>query len=495
VASMQQSMENQNSLKGGGPGRDVQGTTEPIENQPQSRGRYIATVVLLAMAIASYGAMETMIVPILPIVQAKLGATGPQITWMLTGMLLVAAVSLPLMSRLAEIYDKRKVLNAALIIAAVGAVMSALAPNVTILIIGQLLQGFGLASTPVAIGVLRDTVPRNRLHVANGIVIACASFAAAAGLLAVGPIIQYLNYTFVYWIPVSIIVVVILLSFLVIPPLAPQTRGRADWLGAVILGGGLALVLTGVTLSSEHGWLSWQVLGCIATGIIALGAFVVWERRVESPLVDLQAMGRRDVLLILGTNVCGGFGQFTLFVILPSLSVLPLASGYGMGGDSYTASLVIFTFVVMAAVSAAAVPSLSRLVGWRAVMMATGVVLALAGLLLLLIGSVSWIPFLAAGLAGFAIGGGQLQQVNLVVDRVPAERAPSMAGSLWVLRSVAGTFGAQVTAAILAAQLIPGASVSSWAGYSVAIGFIAAAGVGTVVLTALIPRGDTPSAR
>lgn len=457
-----------------------------VETQLENRRGGTATVVVLAMGTSAYGAMETMIVPIIPIAQHKLGGTGPEITWMLSGMFLVAAVTLPLMSRLAEIFDKRNVLAAALTLACLGAVTSALAPNMTFLIIGQMLQGFGMSSAAVGVGVLRDTLPPRRLHLGNGLMLASAAVSAAAGLLLVGPIIQYLDYSFVYWLPVAIIVVTIMMIFVVIPPLAPQARGRADWLGALILGGGLALILIGVTQSSERAWLSWQVLGLIVAGTIAIAAFVAWERRATSPLVDLQAMRHPDVLLILGTVVSGGFSQFVMFVILPGLATMSLATGYGMGGNAYTASFLILTFVCAGALGGATAPILARHFGSYAVMLLVGALFVIAAVLLLLIGAVTWFPFVAAALGGLAAAGGQIQQLNMLVDRFPPDRASSTAGSMWVVRAVSQTFGSQVTAAILAAHLIAATNVSSWTGYAISIGLIAASGAVIIVLTSLI---------
>jgi MFS family permease len=450
------------------------------------RTRAWAITAALSIGWSAYGAMETMIIPIMPLAQKKLGGTGPQIAWMLTGMFLVASVSLPLITRLAEIFDKRKVIGAALGLASIGAVMAGLAQSMPMLILGQMLQGFGMAAPSVGLGILRDTLPLDRLHRSNGVMFASGSIAAGSGLLLVGPIVGYLGYPFVYFVPVTLIAIATVMIFIVIPPLPARTKGQVDWIGALILGTGLASILIGVTLSSDHGWVSWQSLGNIIAGSIITAAFVKWESRFASPLIDLNAMGHPDVLIILGTVVCGGFTQFAMYLILPGLATMPLSSGYGMGGDAYTSSMVIFAFVCAGIPAGALAPSMSRRFGSFAVMLCSGSILIISALLLLLIGALPWVPFLTAGLCGIATSGAQLQQMNMLVDKVSGERASSASGVLWVIRAIAMTLGSQVTAAVLAAHVIETSTVITWTGYVFAISLVVAGGVVMILLSILL---------
>jgi MFS family permease len=473
-----------------------EGLVEPSPDPADPDRRYMGLAGLgtMALCVGAYGAMETMIAPIIPFVQADLGATGPQIAWMFTGLLLVGAISLPLLGRLAEVYDKRTVVVGSLVLSSGGAVITALAPNIEILIAGQLLQGVGIGAQPLAFAIVRETYDPKRVGAATAFLSGTGSLFAAIGLLATGPILNHLDYTFVYWIPVAIIVVGIIGIVLTIPELPPISRGSVDWTGAGILGGGLALLLVGLTLSSDHPWLSFSVIGLMVIGAIGVAAFVSWERRVKSPLLDLPLMRERIVGLTILIMAFMGLAQFTLFTIMPSLAVLPTSTGYGMGGDGDTASLIVFTFVATASVAQFCLQPIRRLLGDRGVLILQGLCLVISAVSILLVRQIDWMPWVTMAVGGFGLGVGALQTVNIILERVAPARVPSVVSSLWVVRSIGGTFGSQIAAAILAANIAVGATFASFSGYAASAILIAIGGVAIVVLASLMGRASKPAA-
>jgi len=471
-------------------------TAEPAQQDTQAAPEAVTgfavgspALVVMALVVAAYGAMETMIAPIIPFVQAKMHASSPTIAWMFTGLLLVGAVALPLLGRLAEVFDKRTVVIASLLISSVGAVMTALAPNVEILIAGQSIQGVGIGAQPIAFSIVRDIVQPKRVGAATAFLSGTGSLFAAIGLLVTGPILDHLGYAFVYWIPVAIILVGIIGIIALIPKLPPTSRRSVDWLGAVILGGGFALLLIGLTLSSTHPWLSFQVLGLMVIGIVGVIGFVFWERRAESPLLNLSAMRQRDVGLTIVIMAFMGLAQFTLFTIMPSLAVVPASTGYGMGGDGTTSSMIVFTFVAVASLAQFCLPPIRRLIGARGVLILQGGCLILAAIPVFFIGQVHWLGWLTMAIGGFGLGIGSLQTVNIILDRVAQDRVPSVVSSLWVVRSIGGTFGSQISAAILAANVAMGATIASFSGYAESTVLVAIGGIAIVVLAAAMTRG------
>jgi predicted MFS family arabinose efflux permease len=147
------------------------------------------TLVVLALAVFSYSALETMLAPALPLIQQAVGASTPAIAWVFTGVLLSGAVSTPVISRLADTRDKRGVLLGVLIVVCAGTLVAALATSVAVLIVGQLLQGAGLGLVPLGVGIVRDTQPPARMRSANGLIIGVAALSSAVGLLVAGPIV------------------------------------------------------------------------------------------------------------------------------------------------------------------------------------------------------------------------------------------------------------------------------------------------------------------
>ena len=159
------------------------------------------TLAVLALAIFSYSALETMLAPALPLIQQAVGASTPAIAWVFTGVLLSGAVSIPVISRLADTRDKRGVLLGVLIVVCAGTLVAALATSVAVLIVGQLLQGTGLGLVPLGVGIVRDTQPPARVRSANGLIIGVAALGSAVGLLVAGPIVARIPYTWLFWFP------------------------------------------------------------------------------------------------------------------------------------------------------------------------------------------------------------------------------------------------------------------------------------------------------
>lgn len=442
----------------------------------------------IAITVGAYGGMETMIGPAIPFAQQRLDASGPQIAWMFTGMLLVGAVTLPLVARLAEVFDKRVVLVVALAISAVAAVVTALAPNAEVLVVSQAVQGVGTAAQPLGFAIARDTLPKKSIGGATAVMAAAGSITAGVAVLGAGPILTHLDYTFIYWIPLLIVVPGIVGIALTVPRLAPETAGGVDWLGALLIGGGFALVLVGLTESSSHRWMSFGVLGLIVAGLVVLALFVAWEQRVESPLVNLESIAQRDVALVLAVSALGGIVQFSLFSLAPVLALIPSSSGYGMGGDGWTASMVVFAFVAVSAVGQFLFAVLRKFVELRYIIVLSSAVIAAAVLLLLAVGQAPWVTYVAMGLAGGATGLTQVATINLVMERVAKPRVPSVTGALWVSRTLGGTFGSQVTAAVVAANLVAGAAYATWAGYVTTLIGLVVVLVITMFLAALLRR-------
>ena len=107
-------------------------------------------------ALFAYSLLETMIAPATPLFQEVYGASEMELGLVMASLLLVGAISMPLVGRLGDLYDKRLVLVGTLAITSVGIVIAACSRNITELAIGQALQGFAFGIMPVAIGLMNE---------------------------------------------------------------------------------------------------------------------------------------------------------------------------------------------------------------------------------------------------------------------------------------------------------------------------------------------------
>jgi MFS family permease len=191
---------------------------------------------------------------------------------------------------------------------------------------------------------------------------------------------------------------------------------------------------------------------------------VVIERRVPEPLVDLRLGGRAVVAACTMTFVIG-YATTATFVIIPLIVSAPGSTGYGLGAAANVIGMILIPGGIIGAVAAANVARLERAIGARAVMLLASVATLSAVAVLLLASAQPAVLVTSSVLIGIGIGMGMTQAMNIVLAAVPAERVASVGGLTYVLRSVGGTLGGQITGSVLAVELIPGTDFSTWSAF------------------------------
>ncbi|WP_020495767.1 MFS transporter [Sciscionella marina] len=443
-------------------------------------------LLVVTCGVIVYFLLESMLAPALPDIQAGVGGTPASVAWVFTGLLLSSAVTTPLVSRLADVADKRKVLLGVLAVVAAGVALAGSATSVLPLAIGQILQGAGLCLAPLATGIVRDVQPPHLVRRGNGIIIGSVTFTTGLGPALAGPIVTAVGYRWLFWGALLLLVVICLATARVVPPMRPPRRGVVDWSGAALLAGGLLVLLIGVTEAPVWGWLSSGLLGSMAGSLVLLAAFVLVELRVEQPLVDLR-LGRRVLGLTALLSFVVGFATTLAYVCIPNLVAAPGSSGYGLGGTAATAGLLLVPFGLAGAVAAAVTGPLDRLLGPRLVIVLGNVLTLGSCATLLAAASSAAVVAIAAGLLGIGIGLVFTELINVVTGSVPAERASSVAGLPFVLRSVGGTLGSQISGSVLASEVIPGAGVPSWNAFTTMFWVTLAVVAAAVVLGVVLP--------
>jgi MFS family permease len=440
-----------------------------------------------------YTALETMLTPALPIIQRGVGASPASIAWVLTGVLLSGAVCTPLVGRLADLHDKRPILLGVLGVVCVGTLVSALSSTMLWLALGQILQGAGLSLVPLAIGILRHTQSAERVKKASGWLIGASAFSVGLGLASTGLIVNHLHYSWLFWFPLALLVVITALTWRIIPSCPPPKRGTVDWVGAATLSFGLFALLFGISQAPGWGWSSPGFIALEAAAAVSLITFVLVERRVDEPLVDLR-LGGRAVLVACTMSGVLGYTTTAGFMMIPMLASAPTSTGYGLGAAASTIGAILTPGTFVGAAAAAFVPRLERLIGAKVVMVIASLATVAAAAILLTARSNTPALALSSTIAGLGIGLGMTQAMNLVVASVPEERIASVTGLGWVLRSVGGTLGGQLSGSLLAGHMASGTSYPAWSAFSTAIWIeVAVALVAVAVSLALRRRANRPA--
>ena len=338
------------------------------------------TLAILSSTLLTVFFSETMLLPAIPEIIQDFNISYGTAAWIFSAYLIVAAVMTPVAGRLSDLYGKKKVLLTLLIIYIAGLTAGGFADNISFLLATRIIQGVGLSAVPAAFSLLRDTFPPAKLATAIGVFGSAYSAGSVVGLLAGASIIQNFGWhaTFLAIVPFSALVTLMIAKFVKdngkldqsITAKAPKITSNKNHLSfsidikgvlalsATITSFLFALTLIQIGVSSEN---LPQIVATFIASAISLSVFVLLERKIVPPFLDLRLLRHKILLpsyiLLIATGI-------TMFMIYPSVvqlvrSPVPL----GFGGDSVDAANVQLPFMIMFLVFASITPFIINRIG------------------------------------------------------------------------------------------------------------------------------------
>ena len=466
------------------------------------------TLGILSIAAISYVLQQTLVVPALPTIQRDLNTTTTWVTWVFTGFLLTSAVATPLLGKLGDTHGKKRLLVISMLIFVVGTVAAALASSIAMLVVARAIQGAAGAIFPLAFGIIRDELPREKVGVGLGLLSATFGVGGGVGLVLSGVILESLPWTWLFWIGAVPPLIALILVWRLVPESPVRTPARLDWWGALTLSAGLAALLVALSEGERWGWLSAATLGTFALSVVALIVWVWVELRVPEPMIDIGMMRERAVFWTNIAAVLAGFAMFGTFLLVPAF----VQTGTGLGGDvaglvgyGFSASVIVAGLYLLPASAIMLVVGplggvLERRVGARLLTLVGMLILGAGGGVLALAHSSGLEIVIAMALVGTGVGLVYAMLAKLIIDAVAPEVTGVAMGMNTVMRTVGGVIGGQVGAAILSAQVIPGtAGIPQESGYTTTFaiaGVVALVGAFGCLLIPRRPRNaDAPPAQ
>jgi MFS family permease len=342
---------------------------------------------------------ETMLLPAIPEIMKEFSISYGTAAWIFSAYLIVAAVMTPIAGKMSDIYGKKKVLLTLLVVYAVGIAAGGFAFNISFLLVSRIIQGVGLAAVPAAFSLLRDTFPPAKLAIAVGVFGSAYSAGSVVGLLAGAAIIQNLGWhsTFFSIVPFAAVVTIMITKFVKEnkDQLMTSTKDNdnssekreshtidtkgALTLSATIIAFLMALTLIETGVNSEN---LPQIGVAFSVSLISLVVFIIIERRVRSPLVDLRLLKDKTLLpsyiILMATGI-------TMFMAYPAIvQLIRSPTPLGFGGDAVDAANVQLPFMIMFLVFASVTPFIINRIG-RLNPMIIGAIISLIGSLGLLL--------------------------------------------------------------------------------------------------------------
>jgi MFS family permease len=287
-------------------------------------------LVVVALAALDFGLESSMIVPAIPDLAVHYDASLIAVGWLATGFLLAAIVAVPLLSRLGDLYGKRRLLLFALGAFLSGSLICAFTTSIELAIVGRAVQGLGAAAGPLTLALARDTVAPPQLPRVVGAVMVGASVGGGVGFLLGGIVVDLFSPAAIFWLLAGLAACLILAITQVVPETPVRKKVRLDLAGIALLGAGLAVLLLAISKGHAWAWSSPEILGLFAGAALLLAAFVLVERRVSEPYVDLSLVARTPFANVNVCSFCFGFGFFVMAYVIPQIGAASSASGYGL---------------------------------------------------------------------------------------------------------------------------------------------------------------------
>jgi EmrB/QacA subfamily drug resistance transporter len=247
---------------------------------------------------------------LLPSISKDVNTPVAQLQWAVTGYSLVGAAVIVTSGALGDARGRRRVFTAGLALFVGSCVLIALSSTGTGVVVGRMIQGAS-GATILACGMSLLSVASSGSGQMKAITIwgAASAAGAAAGPLVGGVLVDSTGWQGLFWIDAGIALACIPVTLATVGESRDPQRSRSiDFAGTVLIALALAPVVLALSKGNDWGWASAATLGCFATAATAGVLFVIVERRVSAPLVDLKLLRNRvlvgatlAILIVAGT--------------------------------------------------------------------------------------------------------------------------------------------------------------------------------------------------
>jgi EmrB/QacA subfamily drug resistance transporter len=309
------------------------GGAAPVAVEPRAAASLpvIFAGLLLVMFLAALD--QTIVATALPTIVGDLGGLS-HISWVVTAYLLAQTAVTPLYGKLGDMYGRKVVLQAGLVIFLTGSALCGLSRSLDELIAFRVLQGLGggglMVTAQAAIG---DVVPPRERGRYTGLFGAVFGVASVAGPLLGGFLTSSLSWRWIFYVNLPLGVAAFFVLAATLPAASARVHHTIDYTGTVLLAGGLSGVVLVASLGGvSFAWGSPVIVGLGAGGVALLIAFVVLERHAREPVLPPRLFTNRVFSVTSAVGFVVGFALFGAVTYLPLfLQVVKGASPTGSG--------------------------------------------------------------------------------------------------------------------------------------------------------------------
>ena len=419
---------------------------------PPLRGNPWAVLMTLSLGFFMTLLDLTIVNIAIPSMIDALNASLDEVLWVVNSYVLVLAVLLITAGRLGDLRGQRNLFALGVAVFTVASLACGLAPSATLLIIFRAVQGLGAALLmPQTMAIIIATFPADRRGTALGVWGAVAGLATVAGPTLGGLLVTVADWRWIFFVNVPIGVVVLVLTFWVVPDTRIERRHRMDFFGVSLATGSLFCLTFALIEGQRFSWNGW-IAALIGAAAVLLAAFLWQQRGRQSaePLVPFSLFRERNftVLNVIACLVSVGIIGFFLPITIYLQSVL--------GFSALEAGLILAPMSLVGMVLAPIAGKLSDRVGGKYLLMAGLTLFGIGATLMTVLAEVgtSWPVFIAPALVlGVGFGGIFAPMATETMRSVPTHLAGAASGVNNTIRQVGSVVGSAAVGALLQHQL------------------------------------------
>jgi MFS family permease len=372
--------------------------SKPVLPEGHKKIRSSAWITLAILGstilITMYG--ETMLLPAIRDIITDFDISYSTSSWILTAYLIAGAVATPIAGKLSDIYGRKKIVLIILIIYILGISAGGFSTNISFLLVARVIQGIGISIFPIAFGIIRDQLAKDKLAIGIGVFSSMFAAGSVVGLAVGGSIIQSFGWhaTFLSIVPVAIALWIIInrsihgdnnerligiaekqgnsveesdansRSSNVDSPKpdrvcdnssSDRRRPSLDIKGTIALAVTIASFLLTLTYigstsasSSSNDSVYHIHITVISLGLLSIGSlilFVLIERRASSPLIELSLITHK---ILLPANIIILIFGMTMFMVYQTIPILVRSPHpLGFGGDAIACAMIQLPFMII----------------------------------------------------------------------------------------------------------------------------------------------------
>ncbi|MFK9090935.1 MFS transporter [Bacillus salipaludis] len=295
-------------------------------NQSQKEVSTKLLMMVLSLSVIVAAITVDLVNPVLPLISKDLEASKAQVSWVVSGIALVLAIGVPIYGRMTDFFELRIMFSFAILTLVIGSLICALAPNLPLLVLGRMVQGAGMSAIPVlSVVAIAKVFPEGKRGGALGLIAGCIGIGTAAGPIFGGLVGQLLGWQSLFWFTFLLSIFIVLGALYALPIIKPTLEDEShrsfDFIGGILLGLTVGLLLFGITQGETLGFSSFSSLGSLIGSLLALLGFIWRIVTAENPFIPPALFKNKYYVNSVIVAFFSMFAYFAVLVFVPLLVV------------------------------------------------------------------------------------------------------------------------------------------------------------------------------